>query len=361
MAKAMQGSSSSRLPLVFLALIVIGLGNKIFQKLQTIPMHNYPNFINLLCTFVYIPLSFAYIIPMIKYGSAITWDQQHIPKRKFAIMGALDSVAGILQIFAATYLGGSLLILLGQAAIPVSMVISKFLLKTSYSKFQYLGALIVTAGLLVVLGPSMKASSGGEHTVIWAAVMIASCIPMCLSSVYKEIALGEAELDVVYLNGWVAVFQFLLSIPLAFPAASISSPPVAPSDLLQNLYDGMKCYLGENTIVGTAHPDDCEKATLYVTIYMLFNVLYNILIILMLKFGSANILWLAMTIMVPLGNVAFTFSFMPEHQPLHTTDILGLVIIMVGLFVYRFLGDLLEARTRARAPSDLKESLMSDF
>ena len=30
-----------------------------------------------------------------------------------------------MQVFGATYLGGSLLILLGQAAIPISMVISK--------------------------------------------------------------------------------------------------------------------------------------------------------------------------------------------------------------------------------------------
>lgn len=48
-----------------------------------------------------------------------------------------------------------------------------------------------------------------------------------------------------------------------------------------------------------------------------------------------------MTIMVPLGNVAFTFPFMPEHQPLHTKDIVGLIAIMAGLFVYRFLEDML--------------------
>jgi hypothetical protein len=61
---------------------------------------------------------------MIKYGSAITWEQRSIPKRKFAVMGGLDSIAGILQVFAATYLGGSLIILLGQAAIPISMLSS---------------------------------------------------------------------------------------------------------------------------------------------------------------------------------------------------------------------------------------------
>lgn len=45
--------------------------------------------------------------------------------------------------------------------------------------------------------------------------------------------------------------------------------------------------------------------------------------------------------MVPLGNVAFTFPFMPEHQPLHSKDIVGLLLIMSGLFVYRFVEDLL--------------------
>ena len=43
-----------------------------------------------------------------------------------------------------------------------------------------------------------------------------------------------------------------------------------------------------------------------------------------------------MTVMVPLGNVAFTFDFMPEHEPLATKDVVGLVVIMMGLFIYRF-------------------------
>jgi CRT-like, chloroquine-resistance transporter-like len=56
-------------------------------------MYNYPNFLNLFATFVYIPLSFAYILPMVRYGSAITLEQRRVPKRVFAVMGALDGVA----------------------------------------------------------------------------------------------------------------------------------------------------------------------------------------------------------------------------------------------------------------------------
>ena len=61
-----------------------------------------------------------------------------------------------------------------------------------------------------------------------------------------------------------------------------------------------------------------------------------------------------MTIMVPLGNVAFTFPFMPEHQPLHAKDIASLVLIMLGLFIYRFLEELLDAWSK-RKPMYFRE------
>lgn len=51
---------------------------------------------------------------MMRYGTAITPEQTSVPKRVFAVMGALDGLSGIMQIFASTYLGGSLIILLTQ-------------------------------------------------------------------------------------------------------------------------------------------------------------------------------------------------------------------------------------------------------
>jgi len=54
------------------------------------------------------------------------------------------------------------------------------------------------------------------------------------------------------------------------------------------------------------------------------------------RYGSSNLLFMALTIMVPLGNFAFTLPFVPGNAPLHATDIIGLVIIMTGLVCYRF-------------------------
>jgi len=92
----------------FIAMIIISMGNRVFQKLQTIPMlemnhviefsvfvffrHDYPMFLNLLSTFIYVPICFTYIIPMIWSGK-ISKEQQQIPKHKFLVMGILDAIS----------------------------------------------------------------------------------------------------------------------------------------------------------------------------------------------------------------------------------------------------------------------------
>mmetsp|Transcript_106744 Transcript_106744/g.309663 ORF Transcript_106744/g.309663 Transcript_106744/m.309663 type:complete len:342 (-) Transcript_106744:423-1448(-) len=319
---------------------------------------------------MYIPLSFAYVIPAIRAGW-ITDDQLAVPKKDFAVMGFLDCLAGIMQTFATTYLKGSLVILLIQSAIPVSMVLSALMLKVKYHVVQYIAAFIVCAGIITVLAPSLFGSSDDEESSpTWALVLILSTIPMVLSSVYKEIALGDTDLDPIYLNAWIALFQFAFSIPLAIPAALVTSPPVYPSELPSNLYNGLLCYVGQSSIEcdddhydddgydGTCATDDCALAPAFVNVYLLFNVSYNILIIMILKWGSSNLLWLAMTVMVPIGNLAFALPFMPDASTITPFDILGLVIIMAGLVGYRAGPD--AAKSAGCCLEEDKAALMED-
>ena len=80
-------------------------------------------------------------------------------------------------------------------------------------------------------------------------------------------------------HSWVAVFQFLVCIPLAVPAALAGNPAVSPMELPRNLWDGWLCYLGYNSVVVGEHPDDCwPDGPLYVTLYLIVNINYNILI-----------------------------------------------------------------------------------
>lgn len=69
-----------------------------------------------------------------------------------------------------------------------------------------MGATIVMIGILIVLipnftggvddeNPDAAATGGKKHDQwIWIIVMILSCIPATVSSVYKEMALDEVEI-----------------------------------------------------------------------------------------------------------------------------------------------------------------------
>ena len=49
-------------------------------------MHNYPLFMNMMSCVIYVPMSFAYIIPVQMFSNTITKEQTDIPKYKFAGM-----------------------------------------------------------------------------------------------------------------------------------------------------------------------------------------------------------------------------------------------------------------------------------
>lgn len=343
-------SKNSILVIAFLLMLFFQLGNRIFGRLQTFPMHNYPIFMNMLSVSIYIPICFAYIIPVTYYGwnNLITKEQQDIPKYKFAVMGAYDSLAGIMQTFAINYISNaSTIVLVQQSAIPISMAISKYALDAKYTTAQYLGSGVVLLGIFVVLLPTLMAGGAASSTttstttqagpgeLMWIFILVVSCVPMCLSSVYKEKALGEVDIDVVYLNGWVAIYQFIIALPLCIPSSQVINIPI--SGILPNLWGGLLCWVGINS----SPLDDCSTAPVYVTTFLFFNVVFNILIVVILKHGSANIMWMASTVIVPLSNVVFSLDFMPGHKPLTTFDLMGLFVIMAGLVIYRFSAQIL--------------------
>lgn len=64
----------------FVLMVIVGLGNRIFNVLMMIPMNNYPLWVNMISTFVYLPACFAYIWPMLKWGKQIGDEALSIPK-----------------------------------------------------------------------------------------------------------------------------------------------------------------------------------------------------------------------------------------------------------------------------------------
>jgi len=73
---------------------------------------------------------------------------------------------------------------------------------------------------------------------LWLFLLLLSNIPACLSSLYKEVALDTIDLNVIYLNTWVAFFQFLLTFPAILPSTLIQDIPLR--DLPTNIMNGFR-------------------------------------------------------------------------------------------------------------------------
>jgi CRT-like, chloroquine-resistance transporter-like len=412
--------------------------------------------LNLFSNLLYIPICFAYIVPASRFGwpaahsttttsrgssdsssssSALPpslWPRKRLLKQ-FAVMGALDSLAMTLQTFAAVYLPGPLLILLPQAAIPVSLALTAVTSREGVTWPQWVGAATVLIGIWIVLEPVLSSQhapdfyceaadrendctvcqvalteqaclaaqttrpidhdSGlmlaterwlrqeddvdsacrwlpfGESSqekefleIFWSIILMASTVPMALSAIYKQRAMlavssppernppesattHQQQLPTppaLYVSGWIAVFQFVCSLVVAIPAGMLASPTVRPWDVPENIFNGMLCYAGKGVIETGCHPDTLcasQHAAVWVNVTVLCHAVYTVSMMLVLQ-GSRNsvLLFLALTVIIPIGNLAFTMPFMPHQSQtvVRTADLAGLIVILVGLVLYRF-------------------------
>lgn len=395
-----ESSHNTKLAVTFVAFVVAGALFQVSAKLQAISMYNYPNALNVYGCVLFVVLCFGYIIPAARFG-VIPREQLTASKRPFVIMAIFDTLSSTMQVFSSIYLPGPLLVLLPQASIPISMMMSRLYLKSTYTCWQILGAAVVIGGILVVLEPVMTnrhapdyvcvavnkandclaceaemtqedcegyASTDGMllferertlnlgndtalHTcewvqsshetsdtstlLFWSFILLLSCIPLSMSSIYKEKKLSRYEFDPIYLNGWLCLFQTPMSAVLAVPGGILSSPQVTPSELPKNMWDGLKCFMGTGTITAGCHPDDCRWAMITMVAFTLICFVYVNLMVLLLKFGSANLMFLALTLIVPVANLAFALPIMPSPVTLHASDVVGLVVIMAGIVSYR--------------------------
>jgi len=149
---------------------------------------------------------------------------------------------------------------------------------------------------------------------------------------------------------WVGFFQTVISfVFLPFNSLPFLGSQALPlNELPKALFDGAKCFVGVNSIVhncylyypihGLSPCDSCEGAWITVTIYMIINILFNVFAILMIREGSASLYIILMTLRLPLGNMMFYMSWImgDDQQPFDPHDISGLLVILIGLVIYRY-------------------------
>ena len=102
-------------------------------------------------------------------------------------------------------------------AVELEVPMVRYLATVEYiSVLWVLLAVFVALGVAVAIGPALFAGgaegdpdSAKGQAILWGSLLVLSTVPMCLSSIYKEIRLKDHDLDAVFLNGRIAAFQLL--------------------------------------------------------------------------------------------------------------------------------------------------------
>jgi hypothetical protein len=173
-----------------------------------------------------------------------------------------------------------------------------------------------------------------------------------MSTVYKQVALQTASsMDPIVISGWVSLFQFICGLFLVIPSGLVSSPRVNPFEIGSNWLDGMGCLFARiNSVDSGCHPDDCSRAALWVHLSLANSAVYALSMLFVLKYGSCDLMYLGLTLVVPLGHLAFDIH--SSFAELRAYDLSGLLILVAGLALYRFGHVRREPTTRVGTESD---------
>jgi len=321
-------------------LVISGLCNRLFTIFQAEPMHNYPVVLSLWTQIAYSFICCLYIFPMM-YSGEIGKTEFSVPKKHFLIMGILDGLTSVGSQFAINYIYKSSLIpLLQQASLPLSMISSKLIVteREIFHKWNFIGSFIVFLGLMVVLIPGIvydQETPEQKSPIFWCLILVLSCVPAVFSSAYKEEFINNhSNVNIMYVNYWISIFQFIFVLPTIFLSNLLGSGSVV---------GGFKCLFGINTITQADNStmidvdvDNCKSSLWLVNLFIVFNFIYNIYLILVLKKENNSLMWLALTLVVPMSQIVLWIPGVPRHSQFSIFDLLGLIIILAGMLIYYF-------------------------
>lgn len=291
----------------------------------------------------------AVLWPIVWYkmyvSKTITKAHRAFPHKQLIIMASFDALSGIIGTWPLPYIPGSMVNVLSNAVLPLTMIMSTLFLRTRYHLNHYVGAALIITGMVVCIIPSFS-GSGDEKLInggLWIPILMLSQIPDGASNVYKEFGLKGFVSDVWHVNAWISVYQVLwglLTIPTVFipwPAPpGVDTGRILPSELFTYLGNGWSCFAyGENIAPGS--PDVCTGVLEIFLLYLFFNLVFNQLMLVVFKNGSSVLAVVASAVRLPLVNVLLMSSFIagPAQDSITIYAWIALVILIGGLIVYR--------------------------
>eukprot|EP01102_Stenamoeba_stenopodia_P001506 TRINITY_DN11300_c0_g1_i1.p1 TRINITY_DN11300_c0_g1~~TRINITY_DN11300_c0_g1_i1.p1 ORF type:complete len:501 (-),score=84.12 TRINITY_DN11300_c0_g1_i1:64-1566(-) len=288
-------------------------------------------------------------------------------KGKILLMGLFDQTADFLVIYGSTVTNPTLVSMYTQLNIPATIGASFIFLGARYRLSHYMGAALVIGGVaLVTFAPAESSSDGSAGSVTGSIpagsgegpppfshgqllyghlLFVVQCIPAALAAVVKEWCLAGEGMDIYYINAWESLFQVFLGIimiPLVLYVPDPANAAILPD--LSGLPDYFKnatlCIAAKLPVADYPPCSVPAPAWSMILAFVGFDVVFNIFLLLLVKNGSATLMWLGIALSIPFTSVVSAilmhWNFF-DNQPAPASDafsIPAIIIIILGILIY---------------------------
>ena len=322
-----------------LVLIVSSAGVQIYLKSVLNFMPDYQYFVFQSGTLAFLPLSGAVVVYKLIYTEEIRVEMlAWLWLPAFAVMALLDSLEDFAVVIASNHSTLAIQTLAPQAILPLTMVLSYFILKARYNLGQIFGALLILAGVVLAVLPLFLEPDPNQqsNSTFFCVIIVLANLPGALSSIYKQTTLQDKDMDVFYLNTMITLFQIVINVMLA-PVNAIPDVGGEPiSQIPGQFRDGVLCLF--NQLSDVPPTDDCSQVLWRWIMFVFCVFISNTALLYICKLSGASFLYVASAVSLPLitllGTSATIMGGEQYTTPLSNYTIGGLVGVIIGLLVY---------------------------
>jgi len=241
-------------------------------------------------------------------------------------IGLLNGLNGLCVLFSNPFVAGSVQALFAQANVAFTMALSWCLLGERYVSLQWVGAVLIVLGILVEFVPNLASEASG-FMFGWSLLFVTGQIPSAAQSVYQESVFRNAQVNVIYMLAWSSIGQAillcsLLPMDILFSLVTSTHEPA----LVQSLMSGWNISLQNQT------------AALVIIFYMIGMLLTMTAQTILVKYSSASLQSLILTMVTPCSSLAFSIPLLcppPYTEPLKVTTCFALLIVVTGVLLFR--------------------------
>jgi drug/metabolite transporter (DMT)-like permease len=274
------------------------------------------------------------------------WEYTKTNHKLFITLGLFNALNGLLVFYSSglSRTPGSLQAILSCSNIPFTVLLSKLLLKKTYTSQQLLGVFITITGIVVSMIPVFNGFSTSDVvSIIFPILYLIGQLTIVIQNILQEkIFMDCHNYDSVLLNAWASLYQITITTVFLtwvdiIPGFGVSKDL---ADFVDKYKNGLTCFFAPWS------PDvspKCSYCALLGVIFLLTYCLASIYIAELMKYASANttaiISAFSPTVMIFFWILFPSVNDWASGAKYTTLDIIcdtiAIPIIVTGIFTFR--------------------------